>query len=135
MLVSNANQVVTMAGHTNKPATEEAMAQLRIIENGSIWIEDGKVVEVGKDQEIRNKYKHELSKATVINAKGKTVTPGLIDPHTHLVHAGTRENEYAMRLKGKTYMEIMEAGGGSMQLPGQHSKQVMSNFLKKRESD
>ncbi|WP_077358518.1 imidazolonepropionase [Virgibacillus halodenitrificans] len=112
MLVSNASQVVTMAGHTNKPATKEAMTQLRIIENGSIWIEDGKVVEVGKDQEIRNKYKHELSKATVINAKGKTVTPGLIDPHTHLVHAGTRENEYAMRLKGKTYMEIMEAGGG-----------------------
>lgn len=43
---------------------------------------------------------------------GKLVTPGLIDPHTHLVHAGTRENEYAMRLKGKTYMEIMNAGGG-----------------------
>src|SRR5699024_3694333 len=42
----------------------------------------------------------------------KIVAPGLVDPHTHLVHAGTRENEYAMRLKGKTYMEIMNAGGG-----------------------
>src|SRR5699024_3019827 len=39
-------------------------------------------------------------------------TPGLIDPHTHIVYAGTRENEYAMRLQGKTYMEIMNDGGG-----------------------
>lgn len=88
------------------------MSDITILEHGSIWIEDGKIVEVGTDAEMREKYQGQLDSVTEIDASGKTVTPGLIDPHTHLVHAGTRENEYAMRLKGKTYMEIMESGGG-----------------------
>ena len=112
LFISNANQVVTMAGHSDKPAKKEAMSDITILEHGSIWIEDGKIVEVGTDAEMREKYQGQLDSVTEIDASGKTVTPGLIDPHTHLVHAGTRENEYAMRLKGKTYMEIMESGGG-----------------------
>ncbi|WP_212928403.1 imidazolonepropionase [Oceanobacillus oncorhynchi] len=101
-----------MAGHSHKPAKKEEMSDITILEHGSIWIEDGKIVEVGTDAEMREKYQGQLDSVTEIDASGKTVTPGLIDPHTHLVHAGTRENEYAMRLKGKTYMEIMESGGG-----------------------
>ncbi|WP_040978668.1 imidazolonepropionase [Oceanobacillus jeddahense] len=112
LFISNANQVITMAGHSDKPAKKEAMSDITILEHGSIWVEDGKIVEVGTDAEMREKYKEQLDSATEIDVSGKTVTPGLIDPHTHLVHAGTRENEYAMRLKGKTYMEIMESGGG-----------------------
>lgn len=112
VLVSNASQVVTVSGHTEAPAKKEQMSAINVIENGSVLIEDGKIVDVATDQEIREKYKTKVAEAAVVNATGKTVTPGLIDPHTHLVHAGTRENEYAMRLKGQTYMEIMEAGGG-----------------------
>lgn len=112
VVIANANQVVTMAGHTDAPAKKEEMNVIEVIENGSVWIEDGKIVDVGTTEEIKEKYQETYETATVIDATGKTVTPGLIDPHTHLVYAGTRENEYAMRLKGKTYMEIMEAGGG-----------------------
>lgn len=112
LFISNANQVISMAGHSNKPAKKEAMSDITIIDNGSVWIEDGRIVEAGTDAAIREKYQAQLDSATEIDAAGKIVTPGLIDPHTHLVHAGTRENEYAMRLKGKTYMEIMESGGG-----------------------
>src|SRR5699024_7063913 len=72
----------------------------------------GKIIAVGKDEEIEREYKELIESAEQIDASNKVVSPGLIDPHTHLVHAGTRENEYAMRLKGKTYMEIMNAGGG-----------------------
>lgn len=112
MFISNANQVITMAGHSDKPAKKGEMSEISIIEHGSIWIEEGKIIDVGTDEELREKYRAQLGDAEQIDAAGKIVTPGLIDPHTHLVHAGTRENEYAMRLKGKTYMEIMEAGGG-----------------------
>ncbi|UOQ95452.1 imidazolonepropionase [Halobacillus shinanisalinarum] len=112
LLITNAAQLITMAGHSEKPARKEAMSQLEVIENGAVYMEEGKVVEVGTDVKIREKYQDSVVPENHIDATGKVVTPGLIDPHTHLVHAGTRENEYAMRLKGKTYMEIMEAGGG-----------------------
>lgn len=112
VFISNAAEVITMAGHTNKPAKKEAMSDINVIKNGGVWIEEGKIVEVDTDENIRAKYKDHINTAEQIDATGKIVTPGLIDPHTHLVHAGTRENEYAMRLKGQTYMEIMNAGGG-----------------------
>lgn len=112
VFISNAAEVITMAGHTNEPAKKAAMSEINVIENGSVWIEDGKIVDVDTDENIRLKYQAHINHAEIIDATGKIVTPGLIDPHTHLVHAGTRENEYAMRLKGKTYMEIMNAGGG-----------------------
>ncbi|SEA37527.1 imidazolonepropionase [Thalassobacillus cyri] len=112
LLITNAAQLITMAGHNDHPAKQEAMSDLEIIENGSVYIEEGKVVAVGTDEEVRADYQDLIGTESHIDATGKVVTPGLIDPHTHLVHAGTRENEYAMRLKGKTYMEIMQAGGG-----------------------
>ncbi|MFC7063167.1 imidazolonepropionase [Halobacillus seohaensis] len=101
-----------MEGNTDRPATKASMSDLHVIENGALYIENGKIVAVGADSEITARYQHSLSSEQQIDASGKVLTPGLIDPHTHLVHAGTRENEYAMRLKGQTYMEIMEAGGG-----------------------
>ncbi|WP_121639222.1 imidazolonepropionase [Virgibacillus sp. Bac330] len=112
LFVKNAAQVITMQGHTDKPAKKEAMKQLSIVENGSVLAQDGEIIAVGTEAEIKNNYPDVVRNAKEIHATGKIVTPGLIDPHTHLVHAGTRENEYAMRLKGKTYMDIMHAGGG-----------------------
>ncbi|WP_368653238.1 imidazolonepropionase [Ornithinibacillus sp. 4-3] len=112
MLISNANELITMAGHSDVPAKQEKMSEIGVIKNGSAWLEDGKIIAVGKDEEIRKQFHDKLAEAEIIDATGKIVTPGLVDPHTHLVHAGTRENEYAMRLQGKTYMEIMNAGGG-----------------------
>ncbi|MGB8002489.1 MAG: imidazolonepropionase [Anaerobacillus sp.] len=112
LLITHAAQLITMKGYSERPAIKAAMSELDIIENGALYIEDGKVVETGSSNEICEKYKSLLNSEHHIDATGKVVTPGLIDPHTHLVHAGTRENEYAMRLQGKTYMEIMEAGGG-----------------------
>ncbi|RYG72523.1 imidazolonepropionase [Lentibacillus lipolyticus] len=112
LFIKNASQVVTMAGNTEQPARHDAMQKMNIIENGSVLAKDGKIKAVGKQEELEQQYKDDIAEAEVLDATGKTVTPGLIDPHTHLVHAGTRENEYAMRLKGKSYMEIMNAGGG-----------------------
>lgn len=112
LLIRNASQMVTLAGSSDAPLTGKQMEQLQIIENGSVWLEDGVIQFVGKDEEVAQIYKDRLNEAEIIDATGKLVTPGLVDPHTHLVFAGSRENEFNMRLEGATYMEIMNNGGG-----------------------
>ncbi len=112
LYIRNASQLVTLKGTSDAPVTGKAMNELHIIENGSLWIEEGVIVTVGTDEEVRRKHQSQLESVEVIDATNRLVTPGLIDPHTHLVHAGTREGEFNMRLNGSTYMEIMNAGGG-----------------------
>src|SRR5690625_441139 len=112
LYIKNAAELVTVKGHSSSQAKKEAMSDIGIIENGSVLSEDGKIIAVGTDEEISKQYKDKIEEAKVIDATGRVVTPGLVDPHTHIVYAGTRENEYAMRLRGQTYMEIMNAGGG-----------------------
>jgi imidazolonepropionase len=63
---------------------------------------------VGKSADLRAAYPDEPS----LDARGRVVLPGFVDPHTHLVWAGDRAAEFEMRLEGKTYLEIMAAGGG-----------------------
>lgn len=112
VLIRNASQLVTLSGSSDAPLTGKKMEQLQIIEDGSVWLEDGIIQFVGKDDEVAQIYKDRLNEAEIIDAAGKLVTPGLVDPHTHLVFAGSRENEFSMRLEGATYMEIMNNGGG-----------------------
>jgi imidazolonepropionase len=80
---------------------------LGVIENGAIGIAEGKVVRVGKRTELAG-YRAK----TVDAFGGAWVTPGLVDCHTHLVFAGTRADEHAMRRAGASYAEIAKAGGG-----------------------
>ena len=103
ILIKNANELVTIKGE-NKPRTKKEISNLSIINSGSIAIKDGNIIEIGKNL----KYKAEK----IIDAKGKTVMPGFIDPHTHLVFAGSREFELDWKLKGLTYMQILKKGGG-----------------------
>lgn len=112
VFIRNAAQLVTLQGSSHAPLVKEAMSELGIIENGSVWLEDGVIQAVGTDEELFTRFAGRLGEAEIIDARGKLVTPGLVDPHTHLVHAGSRENEFNMRLQGATYMEIMNAGGG-----------------------
>lgn len=72
-----------------------------------IWIED-RIVWVGKEKEIPDKFADEKT----IDAGGSIVLPGLIDCHTHLAFGGWRSDEFEMRLKGKSYLEIAQSGGG-----------------------
>ena len=103
IFIKNASELITMDG-PNRPRIKKEMCELSIIENGSVAIKDGKIVETGNDLE----YDAEKT----IDASGKTVMPGFIDPHTHLVFAGSREFELDMKLKGLSYMEILKKGGG-----------------------
>jgi imidazolonepropionase len=112
IFIRNASQLVTLQGSSNAPLVKGAMSILAIIENGSVWIENGVIQAVGKDEELFEKFEERLGEAEIVDASGMLVTPGLVDPHTHLVFAGSRENEFNMRLQGATYMEIMNSGGG-----------------------
>jgi len=87
------------------------MNDLGLVEDGAVAIAGDEVIAVGKSADIAGRI--ELAEnCSVISAEGKVVTPGLIDPHTHPVFAGTREREFEMRLAGQSYMEIARAGGG-----------------------
>jgi imidazolonepropionase len=93
------------------PAHGKQMQAVQRWENGAIAIKDGVIVEIGKADEVLANV--QLSKSgSQIDASGKLVIPGFIDPHTHLVFAGNRANEFAMRCRGATYAEIAQAGGG-----------------------
>src|SRR5688572_8301149 len=80
---------------------------LGVIRNGSVGIQDGKVVRVGKRTELAGFRAKE-----VVPLGGAWVTPGLIDCHTHLVFGGNRAHEHAMRRAGASYEEIAQSGGG-----------------------
>ncbi len=106
ILMKNASQLITLAGDNHGPRTGKAMSDLGIIENGDLWVSHNEIKAVGKDDRLP----HDAD--IVIDCTGKVVMPGFVDPHTHLVFAGSRENELDMKLKGHTYLEILEAGGG-----------------------
>lgn len=109
--IQHAAQLATIAGE-NGPRKREKMSELGIIEDGSIWIEDGVIQAIGTTEELQKQFGDRAAEAEVIDATGRLVTPGLVDPHTHVVYGGSREREFEMRLEGATYMEIMNAGGG-----------------------
>jgi len=103
ILIKNANELITLRG-PNSPRKNKEMGDIGIIENGSVAIKNGVITEVGKNLKIKAE--------TVIDAKGKTVMPGFVDPHTHLVFSGSREFELDWKLKGLSYIDIKKKGGG-----------------------
>lgn len=110
--IKHASQLVTLASEHRGPRTKEAMSELSIIEDGSIWLENEIIQAIGTTDELQIKYADRIDSAEIIDASGKLVTPGLVDPHTHVVYGGSREREFELRLEGATYMDIMNAGGG-----------------------
>jgi len=84
---------------------------LGIIRNGVVAVKGAKIFWIGKAEELTGKFILKRD-GLEIDAGGKTLMPGLIDPHTHLVFAGSRENEFEQRIRGLSYLEIAEKGGG-----------------------
>lgn len=98
MIIKSASQILTITGK-----------DLGIINNSSIFITNGKISKITNNSQLTT------HNSTIIDARNCIVLPGFVDCHTHLVFAGTRENELAMRLEGKTYKDILKAGGGILQ--------------------
>jgi len=107
LLIHSASELLTIP---NGPQRGANLGELGIIEDGALAAHEGEIVAVGKSADLRSRYQAEKT----IDATGNVVMPGFVDPHTHLVWAGDRANEFEMRIAGATYMEIMNAGGGIM---------------------
>lgn len=126
LIIERANELVTLCSGSAKPLKEEGMQNLGIIRNGAIAIKDGRIFAVGKTSEIREKYTAE----NIIDAEGKLVTPGLIDSHTHLVFAGSREDEFEMKLRGASYLEILQKGGGILRTVAETRKATLDELVR-----
>lgn len=106
-IVRNCRQLVTLKGSPG-PRIGAAMNDPGIVEDGAFVVKDGRILAVGTSAEILAQYTAD----EVISAEGLLVLPGFVDCHTHPVFVHTREDEFAMRLAGKSYVEISQAGGG-----------------------
>jgi imidazolonepropionase len=105
MIIHSASQLLTLAGG---PQRGSDLGRLEMIIDGAVLIHGETIEATSTSAELRQAYPDELE----FDAKGKVILPGFVDPHTHLVWAGDRAAEFELRLQGKTYMEIMAAGGG-----------------------
>ena len=105
MLIHSASQLLTL---TKDPQRGDRLGELGIISNGAVLVRDSLIQETGTTADLLSRFPNEDR----LDVGGCVLMPGFVDPHTHLVWAGDRAAEFEMRLQGKSYMEIMAAGGG-----------------------
>ncbi len=112
MIIDHAT-IVTPCGHS--ACKGDAMSRLTTIKDGGVIVRDGLIEYVGSRadaQDLLAEYKKDKSDISFIDAEGRALLPGFVDSHTHLIFGGFRPDEFEWRLKGDTYMSIMQRGGG-----------------------
>ena len=111
LLVRNVREAATTQGASAAPLAGPALASTDVVSDAALASHDGRIVAFGPLREVMAGI--ELTpNAEIIDGGGRVMVPGLVDPHTHLLFAGSREDEFSMRAAGKSYMEIMQSGGG-----------------------
>jgi imidazolonepropionase len=120
LLLVGASEVVTVAGGVRRGAGQDEVGRLRAEDPGApdaptvaCW--EGRIAAVGPRAAVETAIEAEglpLQRFARVDASGGAVTPGLIDPHTHLLFAGSREGELVLRQRGASYLDILAAGGG-----------------------
>ncbi|MEW5939998.1 MAG: imidazolonepropionase [Chloroflexota bacterium] len=105
MLIHSSSQLLTLRGG---PQRGHRLGDLGIVENGAVVVRDESIVAVGTTDELRAAYPDEPT----LDAGGCVLMPGFVDPHTHLIWAGDRADEFSMKMGGTPYLDILAAGGG-----------------------
>jgi len=108
LLITNAGQLLTLTS-PGGPKRGAELGDVGLIEGGAILLQRGRIAWVGTTDQARRRA---APGTPVLDAMGRVVMPGLVDPHTHLVWAGDRLDEFEQRIAGATYQEIAAAGGG-----------------------
>jgi imidazolonepropionase len=125
LAVKNAAQLVTHQGLGARHGRD--MADLFTLADAALLVRQGGIAWIGPTSELPPVEEG----AEVIDASGKTILPGFVDSHTHLVWSGSRESEFEQRLQGKTYQEIAAAGGG-INATVAHVRQASKEALKEQ---
>ncbi len=108
VLVQHASEVICISNRNERDKRGRDMRNLAIIEDGAILIGGNRIEWVGRSVDLPTLQPETL----IVDARGKTVFPGFIDSHTHLIFAGNRADEFELRLQGTSYQEIAANGGG-----------------------
>jgi imidazolonepropionase len=111
LIVTRAAELLTLAGDPDGPRVGPALADVGLVRDGAVAAADGQILAAGPTAEVLDLVRP-ARRARRIDATGRVVLPGFVDPHTHLIFAGSRAEEFERRLRGTSYREIAAAGGG-----------------------
>lgn len=128
LFLKNISQLVTVAANGQNVKRGVEMRDLGVIRDAGILCQKGKIAWVGPMSSWRETTPDDFSE---IDCAQKVVLPGFVDSHTHMLYAGSRENEFAMRALGATYQEIADAGGGILNTIS-HVRSASKKDLKKQ---
>ncbi len=136
LIIYNIGTLITMKGFSKKPKIGDELNDLGIIDADAIACKDEKIVFIGKKDELEKKYHINLNhiekdNIEILDANHNVVMPGFIDSHTHLVFGGSREAEFEMKLKGYSYLDILNQGGGILSTVEATRKASKEELLKK----
>jgi len=124
LIIHGASQLITCASN-GKPKRSVEMQNIGLIEKGAVAVKNGVIIAVDNSNEILREYEAE----NIIDAKGKTVAPGFVECHTHIVYAGNRLNEFELKIKGADYLEILANGGGIISTVSQTRKASLAELI------
>ncbi|WP_404456059.1 imidazolonepropionase [Virgibacillus necropolis] len=124
LLITNIGQLLTM--DKKGPVKGNDMKDLNVMEDAAVAVRDGKVEWIGSSEKATS-----IQAVRTIDAKGKLVTPGLVEPHTHLVFGGSREKEMALKQQGVPYLDILKQGGGILSTVNSTKETAYDDLLEK----
>jgi imidazolonepropionase len=111
LLVVHAGQLLTLQGPNEHPRTGAALRDVGLVADGAVAASDGVIVAAGPTAQVLDEVELTPGGAR-LDADGRVVLPGFVDAHTHLIHAGSRIDEFEQRLRGASYQQIAAGGGG-----------------------
>ncbi|MCI2954971.1 imidazolonepropionase [Staphylococcus caprae] len=127
LIIQNIQELI-LPKSTDKPLKGRELDELEVIENGTVVVKDDKVVYSGP-------HTDEYEANETIDATGKVVSPALVDAHTHFIFGGSREHEMSLKRQGKSYLEILESGGGILSTVKSTREISEEDLFKKAEHD
>ena len=128
LFITNISQLVTVAAHGKRYKAGMEMRDVGLIDDAGVYCREGKIAWVGRMRDFRESLPADTPE---VSGAGCVVLPGFVDSHTHMMFAGSRENEFALRADGASYQEIAEQGGGIVNTVS-HVRAATKKELKRR---